>query len=125
MLNGVSRIVIGLLAAALFAIGSSWMAWFEANSRLENELAVFEDRFVQMAAEHKLALEAAESAQKARDEIHALAKSRFLHLEKILDDYAVSDMPLPAGLRRELQEACSASGIAPGIPAGTDKPADP
>lgn len=125
MLNGVSRIVIALLAAAFFAIGSSWMAWFEANTRLEAELIVFDQRFAQMAAEHKLAMEAAASAQKARDEIHAIAQSRLFRLEEILDDCAIGSMPLPDSLRQVLQGACAASGFTPGIPSGAHKAAGP
>lgn len=126
MLNGVSRMALGLMAMALFAVGSSWLVWLETNSRLERELELVKGRFEVMALEHQAALTAAEEARQARDEIHAMARARAEDMEQALEscgDFAL--MPLPDGLRLCLTGAAPQDAAAPGQSPGADAAAPP
>lgn len=96
-----------LFAAALFVIGSSWLAWFRANAELKYEINRVEARFEQMSVEHAKAIQAADTAIRMRNEIYEAALTKAVEVENALRNCPdFSNINIPDDLRLLLQNAC-------------------
>lgn len=101
-----------VLALALFVVGSSWASWFRTNAALRSELHKFQERVEQMAIEHDKAVNAANEAMRARDEINKKFNGRLSELECTLNSCPdFSNIPIPDDLRLRWQGQESGTGF--------------
>lgn len=118
----VFRIGFAILGGAIFAVASAWFVQRELNNRLERQIEAVNARFMQMSEEHERAVEAANSAIKARDEVYALNKIRIADVEKVLGlESGFDRLALPERLRLLFEQDASTAG-ADSLPA-TGSPA--
>lgn len=100
----VFRVGFSIMAASIFAIFCAWLVQRDLNKRLEAQIEAVNVRFEQMSQEHERAVEAANTAIKARDEIYAVNRIRMSELEKILNlEPDFDNLALPEHLRLFLE----------------------
>lgn len=106
MSNFLSRFIIPILVSALFVCGSMWYVERNLNERLESEIADINQRFEAVNKELKNAMQAADSAIRAKNEIYALAAQRQIEIEnnlKLFPDF--DNVLIPDDLRLLLEGA--------------------
>lgn len=94
---------MGLLAMALFVLGTSIAVW-RHDLALVERLAQAEMEMAKMRADHDCAIQAADTAMKLRDEINEQYQRNILETEKILADHPdFSCIVIPDDLRLRIE----------------------
>lgn len=104
----VFRIGFAILGGAIFTVISLYYVQRELNERIEKQIMEVNQRFERISEEHNRAIQAADMALAARNEIYEYGLQRFMAMEKALEIYPNFDsMPVPDDLRLLINETCA------------------
>ncbi len=118
---------MGILAIALFAIGTSLAVW-RHDLALVERLSQAETEMARMRAEHDCAIQAADSAMRLREEINEQYQKNISETEKLLSshpDFNCVVIPDDLRLRIEGKPDPARNATAPGNTAGGREAARP